>query len=263
MSAEAVRADTVASRKLETGEGALTLPRYRRVVVKLSGEALSGAAATGVDPASLARVADEVLSVHNLGVQVAVVVGGGNYFRGRMAEGWGISRAEADNIGMLGTVMNALMLRGALTARTDADIRVMTAMPIHSVAEPFIRLKAMHHLDRGFVVVLAGGIGQPYVTTDYPAVQRALELEADALLVAKHGVDGVYDSDPKHNPNAVRFTNLTYEEALAADIRIMDTSAFVLANEQSLTMHVFDVAAVGVMKSICEGAELGTRITAK
>jgi len=241
----------------------LTLPRYRRVVVKLSGEALSGASGTGVDPASLARVADEVLSVHNLGVQVAVVVGGGNYFRGRMAEGWGISRAEADNIGMLGTVMNALMLRGALTARTDADIRVMTAVPIHSVAEPFIRLKAVHHLDRGFIVVLAGGIGQPYVTTDYPAVQRALELEADALLVAKHGVDGVYDSDPRQNPDAVRFTNLTYEEALAADIRIMDTSAFVLANEQSLTMHVFDVAAVGVMKSICEGAELGTRITAK
>ena len=239
------------------------MPRYRRVVVKLSGEALSGAAATGVDPASLARVADEVLSVHNLGVQVAVVVGGGNYFRGRMADGWGISRAEADNIGMLGTVMNALMLRGALTARTDADIRVMTAVPIHSVAEPFIRLKAMHHLDRGFIVVLAGGIGQPYVTTDYPAVQRALELEADALLVAKHGVDGVYDSDPKHNPDAVRFTSLTYEEALAADIRIMDTSAFVLANEQALTMHVFDVAAVGVMKSICEGGEDGTRITAK
>ncbi len=241
----------------------MTLPRYRRVVVKLSGEALSGASGTGVDPAGLARVADEVLSVHNLGVQVAVVVGGGNYFRGRMAEGWGISRAEADNIGMLGTVMNALMLRGALTARTDADIRVMTAVPIHSVAEPFIRLKAMHHLDRGFIVVLAGGIGQPYVTTDYPAVQRALELEADALLVAKHGVDGVYDSDPRQNPDAVRFTTLTYEEALAADIRIMDTSAFVLANEQSLTMHVFDVAAVGVMKSICEGAELGTRITAK
>jgi len=240
------------------------LPRYHRVVVKLSGEALSGAAATGVDPASLARVADEVLSVHNLGVQVAVVVGGGNYFRGRMAEGWGISRAEADNIGMLGTVMNALMLRGALTARTDADIRVMTAVPIHSVAEPFIRLKAMHHLDRGFVVVLAGGIGQPYVTTDYPAVQRALELEADALLVAKHGVDGVYDSDPKHNPDAVRFTSLTYEEAIAADIRIMDTSAFVLANEQALTMHVFDVAAYGAMRAICEGDDgIGTKITAK
>ena len=242
----------------------MTLPRYRRVVVKLSGEALAGAAGTGADPASLARVADEVLSVHSLGVQVAVVVGGGNYFRGRMADGWGISRAEADNIGMLGTVMNALMLRGALTARTDVDVRVMTAVPIHSVAEPFIRLRAVHHLERGFIVVLAGGIGQPYVTTDYPAVQRALELDADALLVAKHGVDGVYDSDPKHNPDAGKFTTLTYEEALAADIRIMDTSAFVLANEQSLTMHVFDVAAYGAMRAICEGDDgIGTKITAK
>ena len=239
------------------------MPRYRRVVVKLSGEALSGETGTGVDPASLAHVANEVLSVHDLGVQVAVVVGGGNYFRGRMAEGWGISRAEADNIGMLGTVMNALMLRGALTSRTETDVRVMTAVPVQSVAEPFIRLKAMYHLERGFIVVLAGGIGQPYVTTDYPAVQRALELEADALLVAKHGVDGVYDSDPKINPHAKRYTTLTYEEALAADIRIMDTSAFVLANEQALTMHVFDVAGIGVMRQICEGAELGTRITAK
>ncbi|HEX4396114.1 MAG TPA: UMP kinase [Trebonia sp.] len=232
-------------------------------MVKLSGEALAGPAGTGADPASLARVADEVLSVHELGVQVAVVVGGGNYFRGRMADGWGISRAEADNIGMLGTVMNALMLRGALTARTDADIRVMTAVPIHSVAEPFIRLRAVHHLERGMIVVLAGGIGQPYVTTDYPAVQRALELDADALLVAKHGVDGVYDADPKHHPDAKRYTSLTYDEALAAGVRIMDTSAFVLANEQSLTMHVFDVGAEGVMRGICEGLELGTRITAK
>jgi uridylate kinase len=232
-------------------------------VVKLSGEALAGPAGTGADPASLARVADEVLSVHELGVEVAVVVGGGNYFRGRMADGWGISRAEADNIGMLGTVMNALMLRGALTARTDADIRVMTAVPIHSVAEPFIRLRAVHHLERGMIVVLAGGIGQPYVTTDYPAVQRALELDADALLVAKHGVDGVYDADPKHHPDAKRYTSLTYDEALAAGVRIMDTSAFVLANEQSLTMHVFDVGAEGVMRGICEGLELGTRITAK
>jgi len=239
------------------------LPRYRRVVVKLSGEALAGPAGTGADPASLARVADEVLSLHELGVQVAVVVGGGNYFRGRMADGWGISRAEADNIGMLGTVMNALMLRGALTARTEADVRVMTAVPIHSVAEPFIRLRAVHHLERGMIVVLAGGIGQPYVTTDYPAVQRALELDADALLVAKHGVDGVYDADPKHHPDAKRYTSLTYDEAIAAGVRIMDTSAFVLANEQSLTMHVFDVGAEGVMRGICEGLELGTRITAK
>jgi uridylate kinase len=241
----------------------LPLPRYGRVVVKLSGEALAGPAGTGADPASLARVANELLSVHQLGVEVAVVVGGGNYFRGRMAEGWGISRAEADNIGMLGTVMNALMLRGALTARTDTDVRVMTAVPIHSVAEPFIRLRAVHHLDRGMIVLLAGGIGQPYVTTDYPAVQRALELDADALLVAKQGVDGVYDSDPKINPDAVRYSELTYDEAIAAGVRVMDTSAFVLANEQGLTMHVFDVAAVGAMRKICEGANLGTTITAK
>jgi uridylate kinase len=239
------------------------VPRYRRVVVKLSGEALAGASGTGADPASLARVADEVLSLHQIGVQVAVVVGGGNYFRGRMAEGWGISRAEADNIGMLATVMNGLMLRGALTARTDADVRVMTAMPITSVAEPFIRLRAANHLARNKIVVLAGGIGQPYVTTDYPAVQRALELDADALLVAKHGVDGVYNCDPKTNPDAVKYTTLTYDEAIAADIRVMDTSAFVLANEQGLTMHVFDVAAFGVMRGICEGEEFGTRITAK
>jgi uridylate kinase len=239
------------------------VPRYRRVVVKLSGEALAGSAGSGVDPASLAQVATEVLSLHELGVQVAVVVGGGNYFRGRMAEGWGISRAEADNIGMLGTVMNALMLRGVLTARTDTDVRVMTAVPMQSVAEPFIRLRAIRHLELGLMVLLAGGIGQPYVTTDYPAVQRALELDADALLVAKRGVDGVYDSDPRHNPAAVRYSQLTYDEALAAGVRVMDTSALVLANEQALTMHVFDVAAIGVMKQICQGADLGTRISAK
>jgi uridylate kinase len=239
------------------------MPRYRRVVVKLSGEALAGSAGWGVDPASLAHVATEVLSVRDLGVQVAVVVGGGNYFRGRMAEGWGISRAEADNIGMLGTVMNGLMLRGALTARTTADVRVMTAIPIQSVAEPFIRLRALRHLEDGRIVLLAGGIGQPYVTTDYPAVQRALELDADALLVAKRGVDGVYDSDPRENPAAVRYAQLTYDQALAAGVRVMDTSAFVLANEQGLTMHVFDVAAVGVMREIVEGADIGTKITPK
>jgi uridylate kinase len=239
------------------------VPRYRRVVVKLSGEALAGPAGSGVDPASLAHVADEVLSVRDLGVQVAVVVGGGNYFRGRMAEGWGISRAEADNIGMLGTVMNALMLRGAITARTDTDVRVMTAVPMQSVAEPFIRLRALRHLERGLIVVLAGGIGQPYVTTDYPAVQRALELDADALLVAKRGVDAVYDSDPNVNPSARRYVRLTYDEALAAGVRVMDTSAFILAGEQGLTMHVFDVAAAGVMRRIVQGEDLGTRISAK
>ncbi len=236
--------------------------RYDRVVLKLSGEALAGETGWGVDPAALGALADEVLSVYDLKVQVAVVVGGGNYFRGRMAEDWGIGRAEADNIGMLGTVMNALMMRGALTARTPADVRVMTAIPMQSVAEPYIRLRAMSHLAKGSIVILAGGIGQPYVTTDYPSVQRALELDADALLVAKRGVDGIYDADPKSNPDARRYDRLTYAEAIAGGINVMDTSAFVLAGEQGLTMHVFDIGRPGSMRAICTGDDIGTLVTA-
>lgn len=238
------------------------MSRYARVVIKISGEALAGPSSWGTDPASLGQLADELLSVHELGVEVAVVIGGGNYFRGRMSDGWGISRAEADNIGMLGTVMNALMLRGVLTGRRESDVRVMTAIPMQSVAEPFIRLRADRHLRCGLIVLLAGGIGQPFVTTDYPAVQRALELDADALLVAKRGVDGVYDRDPNSDPSAKRFTRLTYRQALTADVKVMDSSAFVLANEHGLRMHVFDVAAFGAMKAICEGEDIGTLITA-
>ena len=237
------------------------MPRYSRVVLKLSGEAMAGETGWGVDPAKLAHLADEVLAVHDLGVQVAVVVGGGNYFRGRMADGWGIGRAEADNIGMLGTVMNALMLRGALTGRTETDVRVMTAVPMQSVAEPFIRLRAMSHLDQGRIVVLAGGIGQPYVTTDYPSVQRALELEAAALLVAKRDIDAVYDKDPNTHTDATRFDRLTYAEAINQGIKVMDTSAFVLAGEHDLTMHVFDVAQQQLMRRICLGEDIGTLVT--
>ena len=242
----------------------MTGSRYARVVLKVSGEALAGERGWGVDPASLAHVAGEILAVRELGVQVAVVIGGGNYFRGRMSDGWGIGRAEADNIGMLATVMNALMMRGVLTGSASGDsamdVRVMTAVPMNSVAEPFIRLRAIRHLEHGSIVLLAGGIGQPYVTTDYPAVQRALELGADTLLVAKRGVDGVYDDDPNKNPNARRYTELTYSEALAKNLKVMDMAAFVLANEQHLLMHLFDVAATGAMRALCEGSEIGTRI---
>lgn len=237
------------------------MTRYRRVVLKLSGEALAGESGWGVEPDRLGHLSEEVLAVHRLGVQVAVVVGGGNYFRGRMSDGWGIGRAEADNIGMLGTVMNALMLRGALTARTDADIRVMTAVPMQSVAEPFIRLRALSHLDHNHIVILAGGIGQPYVTTDYPSVQRALELDADALLVAKRDIDAVYDKDPNVHPDAVRFDRLSYEDAVAHGIKVMDTSAFVLAGEQGLTMHIFDVSRKNLMRRICEGEDIGTLVS--
>lgn len=236
--------------------------RFRRVILKLSGEALSGDAGSGVDPQALDQMADQILQVHDLGVQIGVVVGGGNYFRGRMADSWGIGRAEADNIGMLGTIMNALMLRGSLTGKSEADVRVMTAVPMQSIAEPFIRLRAIRHLDHGAIVILAGGIGQPYVTTDYPSVQRALELEADALLVAKRGVDGVYDRDPNVHADATRYQHLSYREAIDKGLSIMDTSAFVLAEQQQLVMHVFDVAAAGLMRRTCLGDDVGTMITA-
>ncbi|MGW3045701.1 UMP kinase [Kitasatospora sp. NPDC001159] len=238
------------------------MSRYQRVVVKLSGEAFADAARWGTDPVCLVHLAEEILSVHELGVQVAVVLGGGNYFRGRTAALWGISRAEADNIGMLGTVMNALMLRGELTAHHAKDVRVMTVAEMPAIAEPFIRLRALRHLRHHLIVLLAGGIGQPYVTTDYAAVQRALELEADALLLAKHGVDGVYDHDPRTHHDAVRYTSLSHREALAQDVQVMDTTALVLAAEHHLTMHVFDAAATGAMRAICQGDDaVGTRIT--
>jgi uridylate kinase len=235
--------------------------RFKRVVVKVSGEALSGEAGWGVDPDAVDQVATQILDVHELGVQIGVVVGGGNYFRGRMADRWGIGRAEADNLGMLGTVMNALMLRGALTGRTSDDVRVMTAVPMQSIAEPFIRLRAVRHLEHGSIVIMAGGIGQPYVTTDYPSVQRALELDADALLVAKRGVDGVYDKDPNIHAGANRYRRLSYREAIRQDLRIMDASAFILAEQQQLIMHVFDVSGKGLMRDVCLGEDVGTTIT--
>jgi uridylate kinase len=234
--------------------------RYRRVVVKLSGAALAGPDPFGLSSAALGHVARELLALADGGVQVAVVVGGGNFFRGSLAEEWGVARAEADSIGMLGTVMNSLMLRGVLKATGRREARVMTALPIPAVAEPFIRLRAITHLEKGYVVVLAGGIGQPYVTTDYPAVQRALELEADALLVAKHGVDGVYEADPRLDRSAARFDTLSYADAIARDLRVMDPSAFILARDHGLPVHVFDADAAGAPAAIARGEAIGTRI---
>lgn len=239
------------------------MARYARVVVKISGEAFAGASGLGSDPARPAWLADEITSVHGLGTQIAVVVGGGNYVRGRQAESLGIGRAEADEIGMLGTVMNALMLRGALTSRGAAEVRVMTAVAMQGIAEPFVRLRADRHLSAGRIVLLAGGTGQPYVTADYAAVQRALELSADALLVAKRGVDGVYDSDPRTHPGAKRYAHLTYREAIGRELAVMDTTALVLAGEHGLLIHVFDVAAQGAMAAVCEGRDIGTRLTAE
>jgi uridylate kinase len=234
---------------------------YGRIVVKLSGAALSGREPVGLDPGALEHVAGEILAVADAGVQTAIVVGGGNFFRGSLAEQWGIERAEADAVGILGTVMNGLILRGVLKSRTEREVRVMTAVPIPAVAEPFIRLRAQAHLDRGHLVILAGGIGQPYVTTDYPAVQRALEVGADALLVAKNGVDGVYSGDPKLDPQATRYDSLSFADAIARDLRVMDPTAFILARDHGLTLHVFDADRAGAMRAIVAGEPVGTKIT--
>jgi uridylate kinase len=234
--------------------------RYHRILVKLSGGAIAGDTPSGFDPAALNHIADEVLSVHGLGVQVGVVVGGGNIFKGELGEQWGIERAEADNIGMIATVINSLMLRGVLNARGDVDVRVMTAIPINAVAEPFIRLRAIRHLEHSCIVVLAGGTGNPYVTTDYPAVQRALELRAEVLLSAKNGVDGIYTADPRRDPAARRYRTINYDTVIQKDLRALDQSAVLLARDHDLPIHVFDFDAPGAMRRICQDEDVGSII---
>jgi uridylate kinase len=234
--------------------------RYRRILVKLSGGAIAGDKGWGFDPNALNHIADEVLNLHQLGVQLSVVVGGGNIFRGELGEAWGIERAEADNIGMMATVVNSLMLRGALEARGDSTVRVMTAIPMNTIAEPFIRLQAIRYLARGIIVVLAAGTGNPYVTTDYPAAQRALELRAEALLAAKHGADGVYTGDPHQDPKARRYRLIEYDTVIQQNLRALDQSAVLLARDHDLPIHVFDFNTPGAMSRICAGENVGTLI---
>ncbi|MGE5221444.1 MAG: UMP kinase [Omnitrophica WOR_2 bacterium] len=234
--------------------------KYHRIVMKLSGGAMSGEAGWGFDPKAINHIADEIMQLHHEEIQVAVMVGGGNIFKGELADTWRIERAEADNIGMMATVINSLLLRGVLQSRGDAEVRVMTAIPINTVAEPYIRLRAIRHLEHQIIVLLAAGTGNPYVTTDYPAVQRALELRADALLAAKNGIDGVYTSDPNKNPSARRYLSISYDKVIADNLKVLDHSAVLLARDHDLPIHVFDFDAPGVMFRICNGEEVGTRI---
>lgn len=234
--------------------------RYKRVLVKLSGGAVAKENGFGFDPEQLEHIAGEVLALLDMGVEVAIVIGGGNIFRGNMADQWGIERVEADNIGTLATVINSLMLRGVLKARVNREVRVMTAVPINAVAEPYIRLRAVHHLEKGHVIIFAGGNGQPYVTTDYPAVQRALEVNADALLVAKHGVDGVYTADPRKDSTAKQYVEVSFDEVVRKDLRVMDQAAMILARDHELPLHVFNFNQPGAMAQICRGEQVGTTI---
>ncbi|HVX46291.1 MAG TPA: UMP kinase [Mycobacteriales bacterium] len=231
-------------------------------MVKLSGEAVAGNGRSPFDAQALEHLAEEILSLHRAGVQVAIVIGGGNVFRGSDSQSWGIDRMEADNIGMLGTVINSLLLRGKLHSLGAERVRVMTAVPINAIAEPYIRLRAINHLSKNNIVIFACGIGQPFLTTDYPAVQRALELDCDVLLVAKHGVDGVYDSDPRINDSANRYTQISFDEAIDRRLEVMDHAAFVLARQYDLPLHVFSVEQQGVMASICAGKDHGTYVSA-
>ncbi|MDQ0648523.1 uridylate kinase [Microbacterium natoriense] len=233
----------------------------KRIVVKLSGQSISGTKEFGFSEESLEHLAREIISLAELGLQVAVVVGGGNVFRGNRSEAWGIDRVEADNIGMLGTVINGVLLRGKLSALGQENVRLMTALPINNLAEPYIRLRARHHLEKGAIVVLGGGNGQPFTTTDYPSVQRAVELGADAVFVAKNGVNGVYSADPNTDPSATLFDRLSYDDVLARGLQVMDQSAFILARDHSLPLYIFDIESTGTMKAIVEGSHIGTVVS--
>ncbi|MBP5856801.1 UMP kinase [Marivibrio halodurans] len=233
-------------------------PIYKRVLLKLSGQALAGATQNALNPDAIGHIVREILSVRDLGIEIAIVVGGGNIFRGNVSKEWHIERAEADNMGMLATVINGIMLRAALTGSSDHEVRVMSALHTPEVAEPFIRLRADRHLTKGSIVVLTAGIGQPYLTTDYASVQRAIELRCDAVLAAKNGVSGVFNADPKQDPDAKLYRSIGLGDAIRQQLAFMDLPALVMARDHSKPIHVFDFDAPGVMRRICLGEEAGT-----
>jgi uridylate kinase len=230
----------------------------RRVLLKLSGEALMGDREYGLDPATVTRIAREVVGLQAEGVELAIVVGGGNIYRGLAAAAEGMDRATADYAGMLATVLNALALQDALE-RLGADTRVQTALSVSEVAEPYIRRRAMRHLEKGRIVIFAAGTGNPFFTTDTAAALRALEIGAQAILMAKNGVEGVYDGDPRHDPDARFLPRLTHLEAIERGLRVMDTTAVSLCMENGLPIHVFELAE-GNIQRVVRGEDVGTII---
>jgi uridylate kinase len=228
------------------------------VVLKLSGEVFGGGQG-GVDPDVVATIARQIADVVRTGVQVAVVVGGGNFFRGAELSQRGMDRSRADYMGMLGTVMNCLALQDFLEKQA-VDTRVQTAITMGQVAEPYIPRRAMRHLEKGRVVIFGAGAGMPYFSTDTVAAQRALEIGAEALLMGKKGVDGVYDSDPKSNPDAVRFDQLTYDEFLSRGLKVADATAISLCRDNSLPVVVFNLTGEGNIARAVNGEKIGSVI---
>jgi uridylate kinase len=210
----------------------------RRVLIKLSGEAFGGEGKLGIDPDVVHGIAEQIALVAKDGVQIAIVIGGGNFFRGAELQKRGMDRAKSDNMGMLGTVMNALALQDFLE-KEGVDTRVQTAIAMGQVAEPYIRLRAIRHLEKGRVVIFAAGMGLPYFSTDTTAAQRALDIQVDELLIAKNGVDGVYDSDPKVNPDAEKYETLSHAEVIARQLKVADTTAITLCWDNELPIMVF------------------------
>jgi uridylate kinase len=232
---------------------------YRRVLLKVSGEALMGDHEYGIDPATVSRIADDIIGVRALGVEVSVVVGGGNIFRGMNAAGWGMERATGDHMGMLATVINALALQSALESRGQAT-RVQSAIPMSTVCEPYIRRRAQRHLEKGRVVIFAAGTGNPFFTTDTAAALRASEMGCDALLKGTQ-VDGVYSADPKKFPDAVRFERLSFLDVLARDLGVMDTAAIALARENGIPILVFSIHRPGAFVQALRGEGRFTIVT--
>lgn len=231
---------------------------YRRILLKLSGEALMGNLGYGIDPTIVQEIAAEVAEVVNSGVQVAIVVGGGNIFRGVKASAAGMDRATADYIGMIATVMNALTLQDALE-RIEVQTRVQTAIAMQEVAEPYIRRRAIRHLEKGRVVIFGAGSGNPFFTTDTTAALRAAEIDAEVIFKATK-VDGIYDSDPHKNPNAKRYQTLNYVHVLAQDLRVMDSTAIALCKENNIPILVFDLSVRGNIRRAVTGESIGTLV---
>jgi uridylate kinase len=237
-------------------------PVFKRVLVKLSGEALMGALEYGTDPERVREIASQVEEVSGRGVEVALVVGAGNIYRGLDAAAAGMDRATADYMGMLATVLNALTLQDALE-RLGAHTRVMSAIEVTEVAEPYIRRRAIRHLEKGRVVIFAAGTGNPFFTTDTAAALRALEIHAEAILMAKHGVEGVFDADPAVVPDAVFLPEITHREAIEKGLRVMDSTALSLCMDNELPIHVFNMADTGNIDRIVCGERVGTLVGGK
>jgi uridylate kinase len=238
-----------------------TEPRFRRILLKLSGEALMGDLEYGTDAAEVERIADQVREVRGREVEVAIVVGAGNIFRGLQAAARGMDRATADYMGMMATVLNALTLQDALE-KLGENTRVLSAITVQEVAEPYIRRRAIRHLEKGRVVIFAAGTGNPFFTTDTAAALRALEIHAEAILMAKNGVEGVYDADPAVNPEAKFIPEISHREAIEQGLRIMDSTALSLCMDNDLPIYVFNMADERNIDRIVSGERVGTLVAA-